>query len=157
MMNILKCNHRNFSCNTYVGLVLNKNNSKVDKSDVWNAEIPSAAKRSVCGATVHTLELSAPPPNRVKKTLFNLVNSLMNFQTNTYVAAKKLSHCETVALWNSLVTWKLAQYLCDVTGSPTVNQVKSALMSVLLMPFVRHVHLHENSWFGRIPSAVANR
>ena len=33
-----------------------------------------------------------------------------------------------VALWKSLVTWKEAQYLSDVTGSPTVNglmEVKS--------------------------------
>ena len=38
---------------------------------------------------VNTLELSAPPPNRSKK-IFNLVISLVKFQTtNTYVAAKK--------------------------------------------------------------------
>ena len=45
----------------------------------------------------------------------------MKFQTkNIYLAAKKWSHCETVALWNSLVTWKLAQYLSDL---PTVKSV----------------------------------
>ena len=36
---------------------------------------------------------------------------------------KKRWHCETVALWNSLVTWKLAQYPYDVIGSPTVKSV----------------------------------
>ena len=31
------------------------------------------------------------------------------------------------------------------------------VVAVLLIPFVRYVHLHQYSWFGRIPSAVANR
>ena len=47
---------------------------------------------------VNTSELSAPPPNRGKK-IFNLIISLVKFQTtNTFVAAKKWPHCETVAL-----------------------------------------------------------
>ena len=55
--------------------------------------------------------------------IINLLISLVKFQTtNTYVAAKngrtvKQSHFE------SLVTWKLSQYLSDVTGSPTVKSV----------------------------------
>ena len=32
-----------------------------------------------------------------------------------------------------------------------------SLVAVLMIPFVCHVHLHQYSWFGRIPSAVANR
>ena len=32
-----------------------------------------------------------------------------------------------------------------------------SLVAVLLIPFVCHVHLLPYSWFGRIPSAVANR
>ena len=82
---------------------------------------------------VNTLELSAPPPNRgKKKQLFNLVISLMKFRTtNTYAAAKM------VAVWNSRFVkqssdFKLAQYLSDVTGSPTVKGGLS-LVAVLLI------------------------
>ena len=53
---------------------------------------------------VNTLELSAPHQIELKKTLSNLVISLVKFQTTntyTYVAAKngrtvKQLHCETV-------------------------------------------------------------
>ena len=63
----------------------------------------------------------------------------------------KQSHCETV---KGLV--KQAQYLSDVTVSPTINGGLS-LVAVLLTPLVCHVHLHQYSWFGRIFSAGANR
>ena len=85
---------------------------------------PRRLREQYMAQIVNTLELSAPDQIEVKK-IFNLVISLVKFQTtNTYVAATKRSHCETVALWNSLVTWKLAQYLSDVTESPTVNGVE---------------------------------
>ena len=59
---------------------------------------------------VNALELSSPPhphppPQKKKKKLFMLVISLVE---------KNWLHCETVTLWNSLVTWKLAQNLSDV-------------------------------------------
>ena len=56
---------------------------------------------------------------------------------------------KVVAVWNSLVTWKLAQYLSYVTGSPTVN----GGLSLVAAGFIDHQY----SWSGRIPSAVANR
>ena len=109
---------------------------------------------------VNTLELSAPPPNRGKKNL-QPGNQPGDASNNKCIcSSKKWSHCETVALWNSLLTWKLAQYLSDVTGRPTVNGIQVChltVVAVLLIPFVRYVHLHQYSWFGRIPSAVANR
>ena len=58
-----------------------------------------------------------------------------------------------VVLRNSLVTWKLAQYLSDVTGRPTVKSIKV----LSLTPFVCHVHLHKYSWLSRISIIVANR
>ena len=51
--------------------------------------------------------------------------SLVKFQTtDTYVAAKKLSHCETVALWNSLETWKTSSIPLRCHWNPTVNSGK---------------------------------
>ena len=49
----------------------------------------------------------------------------MKFQTtDTYVAAKNLSHCETVALWNSLETWKTSSIPLRCHWNPTVNSGK---------------------------------
>ena len=68
----------------------------------------------------------------LKKTL-QPCNQPGEVSNNKYIcSSKKWSQWETVALWNSLVTWKLAQYLSDVTGSPTVNGGLS-LVAVLLI------------------------
>ena len=132
---------------------------KVYNNDVWNAEIPSAAERSVYGTnSKYRLELSGPHQIEFKKNLSNLVK-FQTTNTCTCVAAKngrtvKQSHCETVY---GLV--KLAQYLCDVTGSPTVNggRVCHFCLFSVLIPLVCHVHLRQYSSFGRIFSAIANR
>ena len=119
--------------------------------------IAGGGRRAADGGRLWRKTITSPDPSvrGYKKTLFNLVISLVKFQptTNTYVAEKKWSQCETVALWNSLVTWKLAQYLSDVTGSPTVKLSTGQRRSVTCGSFVDHQY----SWFGRIPSAVANR
>ena len=62
--------------------------------------------------------------------------------------SKKWSHCETVTLWNSLVTWKLG--------------TSSIPLRCHWKPNCQVCHLwlfcwSQYSWFGRIPSAVANR
>ena len=114
-----------------------KGSLNINKNDVWNAEIPSAALRSVYSANSKYIEAECSPhqievKKKQKKNLFNLVISLMKFQTtNTYVAARN------VAVWNSHFVkqssdLKTAQYLSDVTGSPTVNGGLS-LVAVLLI------------------------
>ena len=108
---------------------------------------------------INTLELSAPPPNRGLKKLFNLVISLVKFQTtNTYVATKKM-----VALWKSQFMkqssdLKTSSIPLRCHWKPKCQRRSNlSLVTVLLIPFVRHVHLHQYSWFCCIPSAVANR
>ena len=55
---------------------------------------------------------------------YKSINKPSEVSNNKYIcSSKKWPHCETVAFWNSLVTWKLSQYLSDVTGSPTVKSV----------------------------------
>ena len=112
---------------------------------------------------VNTLELSGPHQIELKKKtplqpgeVSN--NKYMYICSSKNVRTVKQSHCETVY---GLV--KLAQYLCNVTGSPTVNggqvchQSGHLWLFSVLIPLVCHVHLHQYSWFGRIFSAVANR
>ena len=125
----------------------------------WPEENKSAVKRrSTLGGldqytTPNTLEMSAPPPPQKKKKKKNS-SSLwchVKFQT-TNTSSSKNCHtvCETVtlSLWNSLrsthptnwvwrVTWKLAHYLSDVTGSSTAKSVTGGYFQI---PFVWHVH-----------------
>ena len=92
----IKKNSSHFPCDTYI---------YVNKSDIWNADF-GGLEISICHQIVNTLELSASPPLKKKKK-----KNLVKFQTtNTCSIQKKWSHCETVALWTSLVTRKLAQY-----------------------------------------------
>ena len=117
-----------------------KNQSHVQhtnkKNVVSNAEIPLVAYRSVYGANSKYIGTECTPTNsRLKKHKKTLqpCNQPGEVSNNKYkCSSKKWSQCETVALWNSLVTWKLAQYLSDVTGSPTVNGGLS-LVAVLLI------------------------
>ena len=80
-----------------------------NKNDVWNAEIPSAALRSVYGTNSKYIGANPPPTECPKievkkKTTLQPGNRLVKLQTtNTciYVAAQngrtvKQSHCETV-------------------------------------------------------------
>ena len=87
----------------------------------------------------------------------------MKFQTTntcTHEAAKKWSHCETVALWNSVGTCKTSSIPMRCHWKPNCqrrSQVCHLWLFSVLIPLVCHVHLHQYSWFGRIFSAVANR
>ena len=84
---------------------------------------------------LNTLEMSAPPPPQRKnnKKLFIVAMSCKVSNTTNTCTNK---NCHTVALsqWNSLrsthptnwvwrVTWQLAHFLSDVTGSSTVKSV----------------------------------
>ena len=120
---------------------------KTDKNDVWNAEIPSAAKRSIYGTNSKYIGAEWPPPNWVgKKTLSNLVK-FQTTNTCTYVAAKKWSHCETVALWNSLGTCKTSSIPMRCHWKPNC-QLRSSLSLV-------HVVAVFNVDTARLPCAFA--
>ena len=129
----------------------------VTRATFETPKYPRRPRDQYMAQIVNILELSAPLSNRgkKKKKILQPGNQPGEVSNNKYICSSK----KVVALWNSLVTWKQAQYLSDVTGSPTVNgltEVKS-VTSVLWIPFVCQVHLHQYSWFGHIPSAVANR
>ena len=111
---------------------------------------------------VNTLELSAPPPNRGKKTNKKTLqpgNQPGEVSNNKYICSSKI----LVALWNSRVVkqssdLKPSSIPLRCHWKPNCQQRSSlSLVAVLLIPFVRHVHLYQYSWFGRIPSVVANR
>ena len=115
---------------------------------------PRQPRDQYAAQIVNTLELRVLPHQikvkKKKKIPLQPCNQPSEVSSNKYICgSKKWSQCETVALWNSLVTWKLAQYLSYVTGSPTVNRG----LSLVAAGFIDHQY----SWFGRIPSAVANR
>ena len=112
---------------------------------------------------VNTLELSAPHQIEFrKKKPLQPGNQPGEVSNNKYMyicSSKKWSHCETVALWNSLGTCKTSSipFRCHWKPNYQRRSVTWSLVAVLLTPLVCHVHLHQYSWFGRIFSAVANR
>ena len=110
---------------------------------------------------VNTLELSAPHQNWGKKNPLQPGNQPGEASNNKYMyicSSIKWSHCETVALWNSLGICKTSSIPLRCHWKPNCQRMSSqSLVAVLLIPLVCHVHLHQYSWFGRIFSAVANR
>ena len=110
--------------------------------------------------TINTLELSAPHQNWGKKNPLQPGNQPGEASNNKYMyicSSKKWSHCETVALWNSLGTCKTSSIPLRCHWKPNCQRRSShSLVAVLLLPLFCHVHLQQYSWFDRIFSAVAN-
>ena len=101
---------------------------------------------------VNALELSTPPPPTPPPTPPPIKKEKKKNNEKLFILVISLK--KMVALWNSLVTWKLAKYLSNVWKPNCRSPV-----AVLLILFVCHVHYgsHQYSWFSRIFSTVANR
>ena len=133
--------------------------SNFNKNDVWTPKYPRRPKDQYTAQIVNTLELSAPHQIEFKiKTLQpgNQPGEVSNIKYIYICSSKKWSHCETVALWNNLGTYKTSSIPLRCHWKPNCQRRSSlSLVAVLLIPLVCHVHLHQYSWFGRIFSAVA--
>ena len=123
-------------------------------------QYPRRPRDQYTAQIVNTLELSAPHQIELKKKPLQPGNQPGEVSNNKYMyicSSKKWSHCETVALWNSLGTCKTSSIPLRCHWKPNYINGGLSLVAVLLTPLVCHVHLHQYSWFGRIFSAVANR
>ena len=106
---------------------------------------------------VNTLELSASHQKiEVKKTPLQPGYQPGEASNNMYICSSK----KMVALWNSRIVKQSRD--CSIPfrchWKPNCQRRSSqSLVTVLLIPLICHVHLHQYSWFGRIFSAVANR
>ena len=108
---------------------------------------------------VNTLELSAPHQIEVKKKPLQSCDQPGEVSNNKYMCGSK----KMVALWNSHFVkqssdLKTSSIPLRYQWKPNCQRRSSlSLVAILLIPFVCHVILHQYSWCGRIPSAVANR
>ena len=133
----------------------------VTRTTFETPKYPRRPRDQYTAQIVNTLELSAPTKIEVKKNPLQPGNQPGEASNNKYMyicSSKKWSHCETVALWNSLGTCKTSSTPLRCHWKPNCQRRSSqSLVAVLLISLVCHVHLHQYSWFGRIFSAVANR